>query len=98
MDCKCKIIGMVDAEGADEGRDGRKRGGLTAKERTTGGFSPLFLFDCNELKTSALINSILSKELGIDFPCAILVGSYAFDDSFLAQTRQSLVHTGFRQL
>ena len=31
MDCKCKIIGMVDAEGADEGRDGRKRRGFKAK-------------------------------------------------------------------
>ena len=83
-DCKCKIIGMVDAEGADEGRDGRKRRGLTAKERTTGGFSPLFLFDCNELKTSDLIIYISSKELGVDFPCAVFVGAYAFNDSFLA--------------
>ena len=84
MDCKCKIIGMVDAEGADEGRDGRKRGGLTAKERTTGGFSHLFLFDCNELKTSDLIIYILSKELDVDFPGAVFVGAYAFNDSFLA--------------
>ena len=89
---------MVDAEGADEGRDGRKRRGFKAKERTTGGFSPLFLFDCNELKTSDLIIYILSKELGVDFPGAVFVGAYAFNDSFLAQTRQSLVYTGFRQL
>lgn len=61
MDCKCKIIGMVGAEGADEGHDGRKRGGLTAKERTTGCFSNLFLFDCNELKTSVLTIYVLSK-------------------------------------
>ena len=75
---------MADAEGADEGRDGRKRGGLTAKERTAGGFSPLFLFVCNKLKTSALIFYILSKELDVDFPGAIFIGSYAFNDSFLA--------------
>ena len=98
MDCKCKIIGMVDAEGADEGRDGRKRRGFKAKERTTGGFSHLFLFDCNELKTSDLIIYILSKELDVDFPGAVFVGAYAFNDSFLAQTRQSLVYTGLRQL
>ena len=84
MGCKCKIIGMVDAEGADEGRDGRKRGGLTAKERTAGGFSPLFLFDCNGLKTSVLTIHVLSKELDIDFPSAVFVGAYAFNDSFLA--------------
>ena len=52
---------MVGAEGADEGHDGRKRGGLTAKERTTGCFSNLFLFDCNELKTSVLTIYVLSK-------------------------------------
>ena len=75
---------MVDAEGADEGRDGRKRRGFKAKERTTGGFSPLFLFDCNELKTSDLIIYILSKELDVDFPRSVLVGAYAFNDSFLA--------------
>lgn len=98
MDCKYIIIGMVDAEGADEGRDGRKRRGFKAKERTTGGFSPLFLFDCNELKTSDLIIYILSKELDVDFPGAVFVGAYAFNDSFLAQTRQSLVYTGLRQL
>ena len=84
MGCKCKIIGMVDAEGADEGHEGRKRGGLTAKERTTGCFSHLFLFDCNKLKTCNLIIIILSKELYVDFPCAIFVGAYAFNDPFLA--------------
>ena len=61
MDCKCKIIGMVDAEGADEGRDGRKRGGLTAKERTGVGFNPLFCCYCNGLIISVLSNKHLSK-------------------------------------
>ena len=59
-------------------------GRLKVKERTGVGFNPLFFFVYNRLIPRILTNKSLSNELCIDFPRSVLVGSYAFDDSFLA--------------